>query len=173
MSETRLQLGSIVAAHGIKGWVKVFSYTDPMPQILDYSPWYLQKGKSMKTIDVLEGRQQGKGLVARLAGVEDRDDAELLIGFDVWVDYDALPALEDGEYYWHQLQGLTVKTTDNQVLGQIDHMLETGANDVMVVKPTASSVDDQTRLVPYVENRVVQLVDLESRTVQVDWSVDY
>lgn len=173
MSETRLQLGSIVAAHGIKGWVKVFSFTDPMPQILSYSPWYLQKGKSTKTVDVVEGRQQGKGLIACLADIEDRNEAELLIGYDVWVDYDALPDLDDGEYYWHQLIGLTVTNTDGEQLGQIDHMLETGANDVMVVKPTTGSVDDQTRLVPYVEDRVVLAVDLEDRAVTVDWSVDY
>ena len=174
MNESRhIRLGSINGSHGIKGWVKVFSYTDPMDAILTYTPWILTKGSTVKEVRLAEGQRSGKRLVARIEGIDTRNQADELIGFDVLVDQAQLPDLEDGEFYWFQLEGLTVKTTKDLVLGCVDHLMETGANDVLVVEPTPDSVDDQRRLVPFVEPDIVQQVDMANRVIVVDWEPDY
>ncbi len=170
---TEIRLGSINGSHGIRGWVRVFSHTDPMEAILDYSPWVLRKGREVKEVTVSEGRLSGKRLIARLADVESRDIADALIGYEIHVAQETLLELERGNYYWFQLEGLAVRNREGTVFGRIDHMLETGANDVMVVKPTESSIDNQDRLIPYVMEEVVAEVNQEAGEVVVDWQVDY
>ena len=152
---------------------QVFSYTDPLEAILDYSPWILRKGGAEKEITVKEGQASGKRLIVQLEGVDTRDRAEDLIGYEVHVGIDTMPDLEEGAFYWFQLEGLAVRNSGGEVLGQIDHMLETGANDVMVVEPTDDSIDKEQRLIPYVEGEVVKQVDQETGIVTVDWDSDY
>lgn len=168
-----IRLGSINGTHGLKGWVKVFSYTDPLEAILDYSPWILRKGGAEKELTVKGGQVNGKRLIVQLEGVDTRDLAENLIGYEVHVSVDAMPDLEAGEFYWFQLEGLAVRNIDGEVLGKIDHMLETGANDVMVVEPTDDSIDKEQRLIPYLKGDVVKRVDQETGVVTVDWDSDY
>ena len=162
-----IRLGSINGSHGIKGWVKVFSYTDPLEAILDYSPWILRKGGAEKEITVKDGHASGKRLIVQIEGVDTRDQAESLIGYEVHVSMEAIPDLEEGEFYWFQLEGLVVKNSGGEVLGKIDHMLETGANDVMVVK------GDRERLIPFVFEHYVKSVSLEDGLVIVDWDPDF
>ena len=166
-------MGRITSAHGITGWVKVFSYTDPIEQIFEYLPWQLAKGKRAQNLRVAEYKRQGKSLVARPEGYDSRDQAELLAGWEIRIERTQLPALPAGEFYWHELEGLTVVNIKGVVLGEVDYLLETGANDVMVVKSMAGSVDDRERLIPYVENRIVRQVDLAERRILVDWEADY
>ena len=173
MTGKELRLGSINGSHGIKGWVKVFSYTDPMEAIFDYSPWILKKGREIKEVKVSKGQVSGKRLIAQLEEVDSRNAANALIGYEIHIAQDALPGLEEGEYYWFQLEGLKVRDEKGTVFGQVDHLLETGANDVMVVKPTEDSVDDQERLIPFVYNEIVIDVDQATREIVVDWQVDY
>ena len=168
-----IRLGSINGIHGLKGWVKVYSYTDPLGAILDYTPWILRRGGVDKKVTIKEGHTSGKRLLVQLEGVDTREQAEELIGSEVHVDIDTMPDLEEGEFYWFQLEGLTVRNGAGEVLGRIDHMLETGANDVMVVEPTDDSIDKQQRLIPYLEGDVVKQVDQEARVVTVDWNADY
>ncbi len=168
-----IRLGSINGSHGIKGWLKVFSYTDPLEAILDYSPWILRKGGVEKEITIKDGQASGKRLIVQIEGVDTRDQAEDLIGYEVHVNMDAIPDLEEGELYWFQLEGLVVKNSVGEVLGKIDHMLETGANDVMVVEATNDSIDKEQRLIPYLEGDVVKQVDQEAGVVIVDWDSDY
>ena len=168
-----IRLGSINGSHGIKGWVKVFSYTDPLEAILDYSPWILRKGGVEKEITIKDGQASGKRLIVQIEGVDTRDQAEDLIGYEVHVNMAVIPDLEEGEFYWFQLEGLVVKNSSGEVLGKIDHMLETGANDVMVVEATNDSIDKEQRLIPYLEGDVVKQVDQENGVVTVDWDSDY
>tara|TARA_E500000331_G_C17178644_1_gene679553 strand:+ start:670 stop:1188 length:519 start_codon:yes stop_codon:yes gene_type:complete len=168
--QRKVLLGRINAAYGLKGWVKVFSYTDPLEQILNYNPWTLRRRNVDKQVVIEQGRKHGKGLVARLAGAENRDHAEALIGSEIWGE---LPDLEDGDVYWHQLQGMVVENEVGELLGSVDHMMETGANDVMVVEPTLESIDDKKRLIPYVDEQVVVDVDLEGGRIVVNWLADY
>lgn len=171
MNQEQVLLGRINAAHGLKGWVKVFSYTDPIDQILSYFPWTLRRKSDEEEVEIAESRTQGKGIVVRLVGAEDRNQAEALIGNEIWVAQ--LPDLADGEYYWSQLQGLTVANTADEILGAVDKLVETGANDVMVVAPNEASIDEQERLIPFVEGEIVREVDLQSQKIVVDWQADY
>jgi len=169
----RIQVGRISGAHGIKGWVKVFSHTEPPEQILEYSPWQLVKKGSNVTLEVKQGRQQGKRIIAQLEDLESRNDAEALLGAEIWIDQRQLAELEEGEFYWYQLEGLQVMNSAGERLGLLDHLFETGANDVMVVKPDESSIDGRERLIPYVEQQVVLEVDIEAGKIIVNWEADY
>lgn len=166
-------LGKIVSVHGIRGSVKVYSETDPLDNILDYPQWVLRRGAETRTVKVLKGRVQGRVLVVDLEGVTDRDQAQALGDFEICVGRAALPPLEPGEYYWNQLEGLQVVTLEGQLLGCIDHLLETGSNDVMVVKPCAGSLDQRERLLPYLPDLYVKSVDLQSGVMQVDWDPEF
>ncbi len=166
-------LGEIVSVHGIRGSVKVKSDTDPLDNALDYPEWILRKGGKTHTIKVLDGRVQGRVLVVNLEGVADRDQALELVGYEICVAEAALPDLDTGEYYWHQLEGLRVMTVEGQLLGQIDHLLETGSNDVIVVKPCEGSLDQRERLLPYLPDLYVKSIDLQAGVMQVDWDPEF
>ncbi len=160
-------LGRVSGLYGVRGWVKVYSFTDPRDSILGYSPWLVREAGEWREREVTAGRAQGKGLVAALAGVEDRDQARLLLGADIAVRPAQLPALAEGEYYWRELIGLRVTTTQGVDLGVVQGLLETGSNDVLVVR------GERERLLPYLPGRVVTAVDLESATLTVDWDPDF
>lgn len=165
-------LGKIFSVHGVRGEVKVYSFTDPLDNVLDYPRWTLTRDGEVKQVEVASGRVQGKFLVVKLKGLDDRDVARTYAGFDIRVPASELPELEDDEFYWHQLEGLSVINQDGHLLGKVDHLLETGANDVMVVKPCAGSLDDRERLLPYTE-QCVQAIDLDAGEMRVDWDADF
>ncbi|NNF18006.1 MAG: ribosome maturation factor RimM [Gammaproteobacteria bacterium] len=167
-SDNMVVIGTVTGAAGIKGWVKVVSYTDPPVNVFEYKPWQLSDGTRWRQHEVLEGRPQGKGLVARLANVTDRDAALALKGAQIGVARDCLPDAGDGCYYWTDLIGLTVRTTDHVTLGRITQMMETGANDVMVIDD-----DQRQRLVPFVMQQVVKAVDLKEGMITVDWDPEF
>lgn len=161
-------LGRISGVHGIQGWVKVHSDTSPRENIVAYSPWYLQGAGGVERYRVNSGRRQGKGVVAKLERVNDRDAAEGLVGMTIRVARAQLPETTvPGEYYWADLVGLRVETVDGVELGRIEQLFETGANDVMVVQ------GDRERLVPYVWQQVVREVDLAAGVMRVDWDPDF
>ncbi len=165
-------IGKIVSVHGVRGEVKVFSFTDPIDNLLDYKHWTLKRDGDVRQVELAQGRLQNKVLVAKLKGLDDREEARLLAGFDICVARSLLPDLTDGEYYWYQLKGLNVIDQLGQLLGVIDHLLETGANDVMVVKPCTGSLDDRERLLPYTAHCVLS-VDLAAGEMRVDWDADF
>ena len=165
-------IGKIVSVHGVRGEVKVFSFTDPIDNLLDYRSWTLRRDGEVRQVELVSGRSQNKVLVAKLKGLDDREEARLLAGFEICVQRSLLPDLTDGEYYWYQLLGLKVVDQLGQLLGRIDHLLETGANDVMVVKPCADSLDDRERLLPYT-GQCVLAVDLEAGEMRVEWDADF
>ncbi len=161
-------LGRIAAAHGIKGWVKVHSETSPRENILGYSPWLLVGRGRRETRKVDAGRLQGKAVLAKLAGCDDRDAAEALVGAEIEIRRAQLPDTTDpGEFYWADLVGLEVNTVDGVALGRIESLFETGSNDVMVVR------GERERLVPYIWAQVVRSVDLEAGVMLVDWDADF
>jgi 16S rRNA processing protein RimM len=169
-------LGRIVGLFGTQGWVKVYSYTRPPESILQYDPWLIRSEGEWRNHRLKGGRRQGKGLVAHLEQCPTREEANRLIGADIAVPLERLPALPEGEYYWVQLEGLQVVNLENVTLGVVSHLLETGANDVMVVVPQVSlpgeGAQANPRLIPYVAE-VVREVDLERGFVRVDWGPDY
>ena len=161
-------LGRVSSLYGVRGWVKVHSDTDPRDNIVSYNPWYLNRGKGWEMLELEGGKAHGKSVVAKLPGCDDRDAAVEWIGALIAVRRDQLDdQLIDGEYYWADLEGLEVVTTEGVVLGRLDHLFETGANDVMVIK------GDRERLVPYLWEQVVKAVSLEDRRMVVDWDPEF
>ncbi len=164
-ADKNLALGYISAVHGIKGWVKVHSWTRPMEAILDYQPWLL--GEDKKPVKIVDGRKQGKGLAALLPGFGDREQAATLVGLQIFVSRDQLPATDEDEYYWSDLEGLDVHTTNGEVLGRVERLMETGANDVLVIR------GEREHLVPFIQGQYVTRVDLEGGLIEVDWDPEF
>jgi 16S rRNA processing protein RimM len=168
-SKQRVVLGRVAGLFGVKGWVKVYSETDPPANILDYSPWYLNLAGHWQAFELQQGQIHGKGIIARLAKCTNRDEASPLVGANIAVDRDQLPDLANDEYYWSDLIGLDVQTPAGETLGKVDHLLETGANDVLVVKGN----DGQETLIPYIKGQVIKEIDLEAGCIRVEWDLDY
>lgn len=166
-------LGKLTSPYGVKGWLKVYSYTSPMEGILDYAEWVVQRGEQRMTRRVTQGRRQGKGLVASLDGVNSKEQAEQLAGAEILLPKQALPALESGDYYWYQLEGLRVVTLQGIDLGRVDYLFETGANDVLVVKGDERSFDGKERLLPFLPGEVIHETDLTGGKLTVDWDPDF
>lgn len=158
-------LGHICGVHGVKGWVKVHSWTEPREAILDYPTWYM--GEDRQPVEILAGRKQGKGLVASLPGVNDPDQARQWLDVTIAVPRNQLPEPPPGSFYWADLVGLTVETTAGEPLGTIVKMLETGAHDVMVLG------GERERLVPFVMDEFVKHVDLAAGRLVVDWDPEF
>ncbi|WP_374087908.1 ribosome maturation factor RimM [Methylomicrobium lacus] len=165
--DNTVSVGKISGVFGIKGWLKIFSYTSPKENILNYSPWLLTKKGETKTIEIVEGHLQGGGIIAQIKGVNDRSQAEALVGWDIFIRREQLPATSEGEYYWSDLIGLEVVTTDGVVLGVVDNLLETGANDVLIVK------GERERAVPFIKGQVIVKVDREGGRIVVDWDPEF
>jgi 16S rRNA processing protein RimM len=159
-------LGRIVGLFGVRGWVKVFSHTDPREAVLEHKSWLLNRNDSWQSVQVAEGKRQGKSVIARLSGIDDRDAAAALVGSDIGVPRDALPDAKPGEFYWADLEGLRVVQNDGSDLGRVDYLLATGANDVLVVK------GETERLIPFVMDEIVLDVDLGNGVITVDWEWD-
>ena len=168
-----VQVGTVTGALGIKGWIKIFSYTDPAAGIVEYQPWVMTRGESQQLAEIEQVNCQGKKIQVRLTGCDTRNQAEALAGMDIWVDRQAFSALDKGEYYWFELKGLVVVNDLDERLGIMDSMLETGANDVLVVAPDDTSIDQQTRLIPFVQSEVVTKIDLKAGMNRVKWPRDY
>jgi 16S rRNA processing protein RimM len=164
-ADTMVALGYISAVHGIKGWVKVHSWTRPLEAILDYQPWLL--GEDRSSVKILDGRKQGKGLVACLPGIEDREQARTMVGQQIFVRREQMPATAEDEYYWSDLEGLEVHTTKGVLLGKVERLMDTGANDVLVIR------GQREHLVPFVQGQYVSRVDLESGLIEVDWDPEF
>jgi 16S rRNA processing protein RimM len=170
-----LVVGKITGCYGLKGWVKIHSYTEPLENFLGFSEWQLNRRGVYEAVEFDAGKRQGRGLVAHIAGVDDRTQAESFRGLEVAVSKSALPSLPEGDYYWRELQGLQVwcrDGSDRVLLGIVDYLIETGANDVLVVKGCEDSIDKRERLIPYLFGDTVTRVDLESGVIEVDWFID-
>ncbi len=165
----QILLGKISGVHGIKGWVKVFSYTSPRLKITNYEKWLIGDKDQWKTFQIVEGKKQGKNIIASLEGVVSRNQAEELIGKQIKIHSDQLEKLSENEFFWRDLIGLSVKTTDGIDLGKIDWIFDTGSNDVIVVKDK----EKKERMLPFLFNDVIKSVDLEKSLMIVDWDPQF
>ncbi len=163
----RTVLGHVSGSYGVRGWLKVMPETRRRDTLLDYPRWHLQAPGEWMECRVLEARVHGSGLVARLEGIEDRDQAQALKGRNIAIWHDELPKLGPGEYYWSELIGLKVVTDTGIELGVLDRFLETGANDVFLVRGKVE------HCLPYLPGEVVLRVDLEARCMEVNWDPEF
>ena len=167
MADELLSVGKVSGIFGVRGWIKVFSYTEIRENILTYSPWILRKGKESKEVIVVDGRRHGKTVVACLQGLDDRDDAADLNGWEILIRSEQLPKARKDEYYWTDLVGLHVKNIDGTDFGVVKQMLETGANDVVV------AVGDRERLIPFLQEQTIIDIDLSAGEMLVDWDPEF
>ncbi|HEX7916269.1 ribosome maturation factor RimM [Rudaea sp.] len=166
--EQKLVLGKIVGLYGVEGWVKLESYSDPRTRIFKYSPWFVGSADASVEYANVKGRAQGKGIVARLPGVDSRDAAAALIGVEIRIARSALPKPKQGEYYWVDLEGLDVFNLEGVAFGKVSHLFSTGANDVLVVRD-----GERERLVPFVTEQFVKEVDIDGGRIVVDWDAEF
>jgi 16S rRNA processing protein RimM len=163
-------LGKVGAVYGIKGWLKIHSFTDDQEAILDYFPWSLKLGNKVQSVEITDWRKHNNGLVVKVAGIDDRDIAQKLVGSEIFVSEDALSDLPEGEFYWRDLIGMTVVTDKGYDLGQVSDIMETGANDVLVVKANLKDgFGKKERLIPYLMDQVILSVSTENKQICVDW----
>lgn len=163
----RILIARVAGAFGVRGEVKLQSFTDPDIAALRYQPWRLVHLGVEREVQGARGRQTNKGVVATLPGIDDRDAAEALRGAEVWVERSQLPPPAPGEYYWVDLEGMGVVNLEGVVLGTVSHLFNTGSNDILSV------AGDRERLVPFIEGDFVKSVDFDTRTITVDWDPDF
>jgi 16S rRNA processing protein RimM len=166
--EDKVLLGLVNGLFGVKGWVKVYSYTRPRIKIIEYQHWYLGNDFD-QPMRIEEGRSQKGGVVVKLEGIEDRDAAVALLDSKIWIASEQLTPLPNNEYYWYQLIGLDVLDTENKPLGSVKDLIETGANDVMIVRGEGKT----EHLIPYIHEQVIKSIDLEQKCMVVDWDTDF
>ena len=180
-------LGRITGVYGVKGWLKIFSYTDPMESIVDYSPWYIRPesrpgnrhGAPWKKVKLKAGKRHAKTVIAQLEHCYDRDAAQAYIGSEIAIKLDQLEQLRGkDEFYWRELIGLRVINQQQIELGVVKSLMETGANDVLVVASEemteeGAETESKERLIPWTMQQAIITVDLEQGVIEVDWDPDF
>ena len=168
--EDKILLGKVGAVYGIKGWLKIHSFTEDPEAIFDYTPWSLKLGGKEQSSEITDWRKHNNGLIAKFANIEDRDEAQAFVGSEIFVDESLLPDLPEGEFYWRDLIGMSVVTDKGYDLGQVSDVMETGANDVLVVKANRNDgFGKKERLIPYILDQVIISVSMENKQICVDW----
>lgn len=171
MADRQVMVGRVAGLFGVQGWVKIYSFTRPIENIFRYSPWHLRKENQSETnakcYEVANSRRQGKGLIAQFTGVDARDKAAALVGAEIFVERRQFAGTEPGEHYWTDLVGLSAETVNGEVLGLVDSLLETGANDVLVIR------GKRRHLVPFITGQVVKNVDMDAGKIVVEWDPDF
>lgn len=188
-------VGKIVGYFGLQGWVKVLSHTEPKDNIFSYPQWWLksskpnarQKESDWQDRKILKGKHQGKGLVVLFDGIEDRTQAEALLGLDIYIDVEQLAELPEDEFYWKDLIGLQVLNEQGVDFGRVREIMATGANDVLVIQgiekdpvvldktesKKKSKAKNKETLIPYIWEQVIKQVDLDQQRITVAWDEDY
>lgn len=159
-------VGKIGSTYGIQGWLKIQSFTEYVPSILDFSPWLLQMpNKTWEQVEVEASRTHAKGLVVKLVGINTPETAKTLAGLPIAIKRSQLPTLKPGEFYWSDLEGLNVINQNGQILGTVSYIMTTGANDVLVIK------NQKEYGIPYLPGKVIKHIDLNERAIYVDWEL--
>ncbi|MBO9490242.1 ribosome maturation factor RimM [Endozoicomonas sp. G2_1] len=170
MADSTIILGKVGAVYGIKGWLKINSFTEFPEAIFDYAPWSLKLGGKEQSVQVTDWRRHNNGLIAKFAGIDDRDLAQTLVSAEILVDEQTLPDLPEGEFYWRDLIGMKVVTTKGYDLGEVTDIMETGANDVLVVKANRNDgFGKKERLIPYLFDQVIDSICKQTKQINVDW----
>ena len=165
----KIVVGKVTGAYGVKGWVKVYSWTDPMENIANYDPWFMKEPNAeWRKVTLEKGKRHGKTVVAKLEGVDDRDAAILLTGQEIAIEESQIEPLGEDEFYWRELIGLRVTDQQGHALGVVKELMETGANDVLVVQD-----EGLQRLIPWALGDIVITVDLVDGFIEVDWDASW
>lgn len=163
----RVVIGKISGIYAVSGMLRVYSYTRPAENIFKYSSWQIGQGNEWDPRELIKGETHGRLLVARLGGIDDREEARALIGKDIAIDRAQLPVLPEGEYYWADLIRMDVVNQDCKYLGKVTAIQETGANDVLIVE------GDRRHLIPLLLDHYVKEIDMDTGKIRVDWDPEY
>ena len=166
LEEKKLLVGKINGFFGVQGWVKIFSYTKPRKNILEYQPWYFVDNETYKVIEITSGREQSKTIVAQVKGINNRDEALQLIGKNLYINKDQLPELDNDAHYWHELTGFRVINRNKVDLGVVDYLVDTGSNHVLVTK------GEIEHWIPYIDP-FLDSVDKQKKVIIVDWDENF
>jgi 16S rRNA processing protein RimM len=173
--ERLIVAGKVTTVHGVKGWLKVHSYTTPEANIFDYQPWWMRFPEGWRKLEIDQFRAVTLGFIAHVKGLDDRDEARCYCQREIQVSPAAFPPADDGEFYWHQLENLHVLSNfegSEHLLGIVSGLMETGANDVLMVEPCEGSLDRQSRLIPYIDQVIVS-VSPDEGLIRVNWDPDF
>lgn len=166
-------IGKFGAVYGIKGWLKIHSYTDDAESIFEYKPLLMKLKGQFQEVNLADWKRHGNGFVAKIVGFDVREDTQALVGLELLVDSDKLPKLEE-DFYWRDVIGCQVKTDKGYDLGVVTEIMETGSNDVLVVKANSNDAFGQKeRLIPFIDKQVVSNVDITGKLIQVNWEPDF
>jgi 16S rRNA processing protein RimM len=163
-------LGKMGSTYGIRGWLRVFSSTENAESIFDYQPWFIQRSGQWQLVELEDWKRHSQDLIIKVKGIDDRDAANLLTNCEIQIDSVQLPPLEGDDYYWKDLMGCQVITTSGYELGKVVDMMETGSNDVMVVRANLKDAFGmKERLVPFLHGQVIKKVDLAAKIIEAEW----
>ena len=165
--ERRILVARVVGAFGVRGEVKLQSFTDPLKQVLKYQPWIMIHNGHEKEITEVRARETNKGLTVFFPDIDDRDVAEALTGAEIWVPRSRLPAPKNGEHYWIDLEGMQVHNLEGVDFGKVSHLFNNGANDVLFVQ------GERVRLLPFVMDDFIKNIDFYAQTILVDWEAHF
>ena len=175
MEQQRIEVvGKLGSTYGIRGWLRIYSSTEQAESILEYQPWFLKIKGEWQPTELENWRHHNHEIIVKLKGVDDREAAQILANVEIGVDLSVFPELEEGDYYWHDLIGCSVVNLEGYTMGTVTEMMETGSNDVLVVKAnTKDAFGKQERLIPFLYEQVVKRVDLTTKTIEVDWDAGF
>lgn len=175
MEQQRIEVvGKLGSTYGIRGWLRIYSSTEQAESIFDYQPWFLKIKGAWQPTELENWRHHNHEIIVKLKGVDDREAAQILANIEIGVDLSVFPELEEGDYYWHDLIGCSVVNLEGYTMGTVTEMMETGSNDVLVVKAnTKDAFGKQERLIPFLYEQVVKRVDLTTKTIEVDWDAGF
>jgi len=162
-----LIVGRVGSAHGVKGENKIISFTDPPTNILNYLPWQLSIKGQLRQASLEKKRHDHHHIIVQFSNCTNRDQAQLLTGADILIEREHLKPLKKGEFYQTDLIGLQVNTVSGDSIGIVKDIMETGANDVLVV------TGEKRCLIPYILESVIKEIDLEKQIILVDWDVNF
>jgi len=163
-------VGRLAGVYGVKGWQKILSYTEFPESIFEYRPWLLMQQGELREFSVENWKRHNKGFIAKLDKLQHREEAQLFTGLDIYVDSKHLPELSEDEHYWRDLVGMSVETDKGYALGLVSELMETGANDVLVVKANSNDAfGKQERLLPFLEGSVILSIEKTDKKIIVDW----
>jgi 16S rRNA processing protein RimM len=165
-----VMMGRVTAPFGVKGWVKIYVLTAQLGNLRDYPVWWLGHDGDWREMRVVAAKVHGNTLVAQLAGIEDYEAAVALKGLGVAVPRSRLPATAADEFYWADLIGLRVVNTEQHEFGRVVRIMQTGANDVLVV--ASGNGTGREVLIPFIAGAIKQ-IDLAAGVISVDWGKDY
>lgn len=176
-NEQLIIVGKVNGFYGVKGWVKLFSHTEPKENIVQYKQVLLRmrsQKEQWQNFEISSGRAQGKGVIAHFKGYDSRESTQILQGAEIAINRSQLAELDDN-FYWVELIGLEVINEDEIILGNVTSMMETGANDVLVVKAKDAQAQglNEEYLIPYVPEQFILDIDLDTGIIRVDWDKDF